>query len=160
MTRSYNATFTFDSEVLIREAGAGACIAEGGQGGGVTSTNYVIQSPLPLLYQLVTSKRIVMSKRSEPEQRVWCTLYCSQRVESDWLWQRRRERERDGWERQSWRRVYLFSCQLTVDNGGLYAHIIAFISRFIRPALGTVTSFQFPVKQLSMPNKYCVICFT
>lgn len=56
--------------------------------------------------------------------------------------------------------VYLFSCQLTVDSGGLYVHIITFISRFIRPALGTVTSFQFPVKQLSIPNKYCVICFT
>lgn len=48
MTSSYNVMFTFDSEVLIR--GAGACVVEEGKGGGVTSTNYVIQSPLPLLY--------------------------------------------------------------------------------------------------------------
>lgn len=49
MTSSYNVMFTFDSEVLIR--GAGACVVEGGQVGGVTSTNYVypIPSSSPIL---------------------------------------------------------------------------------------------------------------
>lgn len=88
------------------------------------------------------------------EHPVLCSALCSLRQTG-----REKERGKETTERDRVSGVYLFSCQLTVDNRGVHVHVIAFISRFIRPALGTVTSIQFPVKQLSILNKYCVICF-